>query len=297
MAGPDAQDFLHRLSTANIKQLQPGHGTRSCFLSGTGKIRSYHTIWCLGPEVYEIEFSPGENHHWKKELLAMVEELTFAEKFKLSENAEGSLILFGPGAGARAGFTENGSFQTKGISDGLRAFHHGSVDLGTESVRVYGNAGKLAQWVKDSGLQGATAEELEALRVAQVRPLIDVEITSESNPLELGLIESLPRGKGCYPGQEVIERTISIGAPAKRLVLIEGQGRGPSPGDSISAHGGLSAAIGSVTSVVSDGRQYLALALVRKSHSIEGVDVGFFKSSADESFSSGRIKKLSPLPS
>jgi folate-binding protein YgfZ len=43
----------------------------------------------------------------------------------------------------------------------------------------------------------------------------------ESNPLEINLETAIHDQKGCYPGQEVIEKIIAIGSPAKKLCLVK----------------------------------------------------------------------------
>ncbi len=43
----------------------------------------------------------------------------------------------------------------------------------------------------------------------------------EMNPLEVNLRSAVHDQKGCYPGQEVIEKIISLGSPAKKLCLLK----------------------------------------------------------------------------
>jgi folate-binding Fe-S cluster repair protein YgfZ len=40
-------------------------------------------------------------------------------------------------------------------------------------------------------------------------------------PLELGLYDGIAENKGCYPGQETVERLITQGAPPRRLVRVQ----------------------------------------------------------------------------
>src|SRR4051812_10710424 len=52
MTGPDARDYLQRLSSANFKQLPPGRFTPATLLSATGKIQIYFKAIALAPERY-----------------------------------------------------------------------------------------------------------------------------------------------------------------------------------------------------------------------------------------------------
>ena len=46
------------------------------------------------------------------------------------------------------------------------------------------------------------------------------ELLESFTPLDVGCMGGIVQQKGCYPGQEVIERTIALGRPAKKLVSV-----------------------------------------------------------------------------
>ncbi len=60
-------------------------------------------------------------------------------------------------------------------------------------------------------------------RILALRPEVGFEflLNGETNPLEVNLQSAISDQKGCYPGQEVIEKIISLGSPAKKLALIK----------------------------------------------------------------------------
>ncbi|MBU6375957.1 MAG: tRNA-modifying protein YgfZ, partial [Bdellovibrionales bacterium] len=101
-------------------------------------------------------------------------------------------------------------------------------------------------------------------RIVQVRPWVDHEITHEVMPLELGLYDGVAESKGCYPGQEVIERVISQGAPPRRLVLVESTGKNE-----------VQESANQVSATSWSGNQ--GLALVRKSLAIVGEKLSIFE--------------------
>jgi len=62
----------------------------------------------------------------------------------------------------------------------------------------------------------------EMQRIQTLTPKLGKEIFyNKTNPLEVGLFFAISRTKGCYPGQEVIEKIQAKGAPAYRLCLCE----------------------------------------------------------------------------
>ena len=62
----------------------------------------------------------------------------------------------------------------------------------------------------------------ESERIQSLKPLFGQEFKSDGtiNPLEVNLKSAIHDQKGCYPGQEVIEKILSLGSPAKRLCLL-----------------------------------------------------------------------------
>jgi len=168
LKGPDAADFLHRITSADVHALSPGEGTRAAILSPTGRYEASFYLWREAPDAFALETWGGKE--WKDRLLATIDRYTFAEKMTLESNLEPSV-----------GNAE---------SPGWRSL----VQLGS-------------------------APFTEA-RIASLLPFPGREITPERNPLEAGDSEAVADQKGCYPGQEVIEKIRALGAPAKRLVRV-----------------------------------------------------------------------------
>lgn len=72
----------------------------------------------------------------------------------------------------------------------------------------------------------------EKERILSLKPKLNFEyrLDGESNPLEVNLGEAISDQKGCYPGQEIIEKIVAIGSSAKKLCLLSTDGTpGPVP--------------------------------------------------------------------
>ncbi len=107
---------------------------------------------------------------------------------------------------------------------------------------------------------GRTLSENESERILARRPRIDFEFKTDSktSPLDINLGNALADQKGCYPGQEVIEKIISIGQAPKKLCVVsiaDGGVRGEALFDGESE-------VGIITSL--DGAA--GLAILRKTH-------------------------------
>ena len=106
----------------------------------------------------------------------------------------------------------------------------------------------------------------EAARVSAGWPRLGHEIVpGETIPAVTGVVPvAVNFTKGCYPGQELVERMDSRGADAPRALRIVEIGEGIVPGDALVDESG--ADIGTVTSVSPSGG--LALALVKRGHDV-----------------------------
>jgi folate-binding protein YgfZ len=142
------------------------------------------------------------------------------------------------------------------------------VTAQTFSVRagsswIYGNADQKVTTITETGLEPATEDDWRTYRIEQFRPRFGEDITSTTLPQETGLPEALHFQKGCYLGQEIVERIRSRGHVNKMLVglSIDG-GPVPAPGTKVHFEG---AEAGEVTSAVASPAfgQVRAIAMVR----------------------------------
>ncbi len=113
--------------------------------------------------------------------------------------------------------------------------------------------------VPPEGVREGTLDELERARVAAGWPAMGSEIIpGETIPGETGITDrAVNFKKGCYPGQELVERMDSRGAAAPRRLRVLTVEEGAKPGDPI-VHDG--AEVGVLTSVAGTR----ALGLVRR---------------------------------
>jgi hypothetical protein len=124
--------------------------------------------------------------------------------------------------------------------------------------------------VGDRGLAGFATDDD---RIAAGWPAMGSEIVpGETLPAETGVVEvAVDFTKGCYPGQELVERMDSRGAEAPRSLRIVGRGvdvpADVTVGDAVVVDG---ATVGVVTSVGSSE----ALAMIKRGHAVGRPPVG-----------------------
>ena len=110
------------------------------------------------------------------------------------------------------------------------------------------------------GLEAATGAEFDALRVAAGRARIGFDDGAGAIPLELGLWEAMSFRKGCYLGQEIIERLFSRSTPARRLMRLTSP-VSLAPGTPVLAGEEV---VGTVTGVVAASEGVEALGLLKR---------------------------------
>lgn len=275
--GPDAKDFLHRLTTLNLKTLPQGQGNFGFFLAASGKIRAQFTLWHIATDHYVFELDSGKDGKWKKQLLETIEQFTFSENFKVTPREDLSCAWEFPEA------------QSIKAHNPWTTWTEGSKTYFRHSDRAF-NRPWITLWGPrpEFNLQSKLSEkELESLRIQALYPAVDSELTENSIPLEIGLKDGISENKGCYPGQEVIERIISLGSPARRLGLLIGTGTPPNVGEKLFSEKNNSEA-GEITSLAPSKNGFIALGMIKKIFAEEGQ---MFSSSSQKQI---KLERLAP---
>ncbi len=123
-----------------------------------------------------------------------------------------------------------------------------------------------------STLVGSAA--LELLRVATGIPRYGVDIRERDLPQETEQDRALNFSKGCYVGQEIVERIRSRGQVRRKFTGFEVQGPLPAPGSKIQIEGKDVGEITSAASLpVNGGERRLALGYIRREAATPGKQV------------------------
>jgi folate-binding protein YgfZ len=124
----------------------------------------------------------------------------------------------------------------------------------------------LLNFAREHGATEVSPEALEAMRLLEGRPLYGRDITERYLPQETNQLQALHFSKGCYLGQEIVERIRSRGQVHRLLTPLTLTGELPKELPApIEADG---KAVGEITSAglvpLPDGDQILALGYVRR---------------------------------
>ena len=136
------------------------------------------------------------------------------------------------------------------------------------TYELLGNADTLSQLWKallDSGATPVGSEALENFRIAIAFPKYGIDIRDRDLPQETGQSHALNFTKGCYIGQEIVERIRSRGNVHRAFTKFRLEGELPPIGSKLQADG---KDVGEITSVArvpsAAGEEMLALGYLRR---------------------------------
>ncbi|MBV8879189.1 MAG: aminomethyltransferase family protein [Planctomycetaceae bacterium] len=259
VTGRDRARFLHGMCTNDIKKLQPGQGCMAAVVNRQGKM------------VAEMIAHAAENaillEMDRSNIVPTIEHLQkflVADDVALRPSDAAVLGLWGPRAQGLLSVKDLPDFHFV-IRDGVAVSRNRS--LGVEGYHLIVPASKSAEadGILGHGVAPAGFEAHEALRVEFGFPRWGADMDATLLPMEAGLEPlAISYNKGCYIGQEVIQRVKTYSEPPRMLVQLEVERA--APGDKI-----LSGAeeIGAVTSAASS----LALGIVRKEFKSPGTEL------------------------
>ena len=123
---------------------------------------------------------------------------------------------------------------------------------------------RLWRTLSTGGATPAGFAMLDAFRIAEGIPLYGVDIAERDLPQETSQMRALHFNKGCYLGQEIVERIRSRGNVHRHLRLLELNGPLPASGAELTLDG---AAVGQITSAaelpLAAGKRAFALGMIR----------------------------------
>lgn len=247
MQGADAQDYLQRLSTADFRNLRPGQFTAATLLNATGKITFYFKALCLEPQKYLI-LAPAQEPAAHDAL----ERMHFRENFALKDLGDQwayvRVIGTDPAALERFEALKRAQAAERGaivMAPGMISIceQKWSVDPIRFDFGVLVERPQLERFKSELVAAGFTEQaDLEAYRLRAADPAVPSELSTNTIPLEAKLEDAVHENKGCYPGQEVIERIRSMGQVPRQLARLRGQGQPPvataelRSGDQVAGH-------------------------------------------------------------
>lgn len=228
VSGPDAASYLQSQLSNDLRTLAVGSSLWSFVLEPTGRIDALLRVWRTADETFVLDTDAGAGS-----IL-----MTRLQRFKIRVKADLEMLDWRCIAVRGEGAAE---------VDGLASWGGGTDLLGSDVL-------------PPPGVEAGRALDLLAARIEAVWPAMGSEIEAgQTIPAETGITAvAVSFTKGCYPGQELVERMDSRGASAPRLLRAIDVQAGTRAGDPVILDG---VEVGRVTSVVGER----ALAYLKRS--------------------------------
>ena len=263
LTGADRARFLHGQVTNDVKKLRAGEGCYAAVTTAKGKMESDLNIFALADELL-LDFEPGLT----EKISARLEKFIVADDVQIVDVAPhyGLLSVQGPKAEDVVRslnlFPEIPAklLASMKISDATlgEIYLANNPRLGTSGFDLFvpdnslgAVADKLIAAAKQIGGRATGWTALEAARIEAGIPRFGADMDETNIPLECGIeSRAITYTKGCYIGQEVINRIHSIGhvnRELRGLRLADDLKVLPARGDKLFFNG---KEVGHVTSVV-----------------------------------------------
>ncbi len=263
--GEDRARLIHALCTNHIQQLQPGQGAYAFFLTAQGRIVSDAHILCFENSLL-IDVEPEA----REAMLKHVDHYIIADDVTLDDETAQTFSFGIEGPGAQA-FLQRLSIPIPQ----QRASHLPWEDMtvaaiaatGTTGYRIYGSASRRDELWQRLQLAGAQPGDAHALRLKNFQPRYGEDITDKTLAQETSLPHALHFQKGCYLGQEIVERIRSRTHVNRMLTGLDfPAGQAPEPGTPVTWN---ESEIGKITS----SHAARAIALLRVEHNQPGTEL------------------------
>jgi folate-binding protein YgfZ len=240
MTGKDSLDILHRTSTQSLADISPGEARATLFCDFRGRL--LHRAWVVvAPDdaVWLLrDDGPG------MPLLEYIDEHVFREDVQLEDVSSARRVIGVP----------FDTWDNPYSLENRAGATHLDGDVPAAVVDAHGFVLLVSPPAQD--VEAAS----ERAHVLAGRPRQDHEISDAFNPYEVGLARDVHLSKGCYTGQEVMQRLLTFDSVKRQLSRVSGDGAAPDVGDDLLAEGNK---VGVVTTSLAHGTGWLGLAAIR----------------------------------
>jgi folate-binding protein YgfZ len=284
VTGEDRVRWLNGMVSNNVRDLAAGRGVYAFMLNAQGHIQADLYVFQRGTSLL-VDLERG----LRDKVLQLFDRYIIADDVEVADSSDQltSFGLTGPGARAvleRAGIAVP---DLTFLQFAEAPWRHQTVSLlrageeVRESWQVWiapAQSGELWDAVVDAGARPTGAAALNLFRISRGIPEFGVDIRERDLPQETKMMRALNFTKGCYLGQEIVERIRSRGAVHREFTAFTVEGPLPEGGMKIVAD---DKEVGEITSAATlplpSGDRGVALGYLRREASGKSLLAGAAK--------------------
>jgi tRNA-modifying protein YgfZ len=267
ITGEDRARLLHAMSTNHIQQLTPGTGCYAFFLNDKGRILADANVLCLADQfLLDIEPETRETLYEHLDHYIIADDVTLEDQ----TSAMATIAIEGPDSAevlrqAGAPVPEH-DYSSASWGDRLIARVDTTGSLGFFVFTSVDDKTALIAAIEAAGAAPADAEASRIVRLEHGKPRYGEDITDRFLAQEANQPHALHFSKGCYLGQEIVERVRSRGQIHRVLMPLQlDTTTPPEPGSKLQIGDANAAEITSAAFSPALGR-VVALGYVRAEH-------------------------------
>ena len=257
VTGGDRVRWMNGMVSNNVRDLAPGHAVYAFMLNAQGRIQADLYVFQRGESLL-VDTETAQ----REKVLQLFDRYIIADDVEIADVSDkmAALGLTGPQSREmleRAGvvvpelahlqFAEV-TWEHAGRRTTVTLLRSG--EEARESWQVWTSPELLSilrGWLITEGARPVGATALNLFRIARGIPQFGVDIRDRDLPQETGQTRALNFTKGCYLGQEIVERIRSRGAVHRQFTAFAVEGEMPEPGAKIIAD---EKEVGEITSAV-----------------------------------------------
>jgi folate-binding protein YgfZ len=228
--GDDRVRLLHAMCSNHIERLQPGEGCYAFFLNPQGRILADAVILAL-PDALWIGTEPETRHS----LYAHLDKYIIADDVTLEDTTDETAEVGVEGPSSAEVLAKLGApipaapYSHENWGDCLVVSFSTTGQPGFSIVAPAATRDALVRDLEASGAVPASAQDARVVRLELGRPRYGEDITDRWLPHETQVLSAVHFNKGCYIGQEIVERIRSRGGVHRQLAPLEIESEVPPP--------------------------------------------------------------------
>ena len=227
--GSDRRAFLQALVSNDLAALEPGAGIYATYLTPQGRMLADLRLYAQRDHMLCV--APADA---TESLVSRLNDLIFAEDVRVTDVSSDVAQIFVVGHLAASRVARALQLDADVLA-GLAPLTHVAIDDGfvarSDDASVPGfelflntvDHDRAIAALSAAGVAPASDAIVDALRIEAARPAFGRDMSTDTIPLEAGLLDrAISTTKGCYVGQEIIIRVLHRGGGrvARRLVQL-----------------------------------------------------------------------------
>jgi aminomethyltransferase len=213
--GRDRARLLHNIASNDVKTMTPGSGCYAFLLSPQGRIQADLNLFCF-PEHFLIDTEP----ELREKVQQHIKRYIIADQVELEDVTAqtGCIGVEGPAQVVPLPDSDYAHVEWEGCTVARITV------TGQPGVRIFCPSDRTADVIakiEAAGARPATKDDARIVRIENGRPRYGEEITETSLPQETQQMHAVSFTKGCYLGQEIVERIRARGHVNRKLERFE----------------------------------------------------------------------------